>query len=355
LGPLHSSLYLNFNGGKDKIVLGAMILILEAIFDPSFLTHAHGFRPGKGCHTALKEIKRTFPSVNWFLKGNISKCFDIFDHKLLLQLISKRIEDKGFIDLLHKALKSDYMNQEQIFSSDMGTPHGYNLRPILCNILLHDLDVFVLDLQKDFEVQDINIDFRLHNDSSYKKLKYVRFADEFLIGINGNRADCVMIKNKIANFLLNNFKLKLNFDKTKIINAKDEDAYFLKTKLIITPLDKRPLRMAPITKLVNILTEKGLAKQGGKPTRSARFLHYETHQIVKHFKQIWLRLSTYYFFADNYSELEKIHYILKYSCIFTLASKLKLKTAKKVICKFGRKILIRDKENNIIASFPNYL
>jgi hypothetical protein len=329
-----------------------MLLILEAIFDPSFLTHAHGFRPGKGCHTALTEVKRTFFSVKWFIRGNISNCFDIFDHKLLLHLISKRIKDKGFIDLLHKALKSDYMNQEQIFSSDMGTPHGYNLSPILCNILLHGLDEFMLDLQKDFEVQDRNIDSRLHNDSSYKKLIYVRFADEFLLGINGNRADCVMIKEKIGDFLLKNIKLNLNLDKTKIINAKDEAAHFLKTTIIINPLDNRPIRMAPITKLVNILTEKGLAKQGGKPTRSARYLHYETHQIVKHFKQIWLRLSTYYFFADNYSELEKIHYILKYSCIFTLASKLKLKTAKKVFCKFGRNILIRDKENNIIASFP---
>lgn len=129
-----------------------MLLILEAIFEPSFLTHSHGFRPNKGCHTALKEVKNTFSAVNWFIEGDISKCFDTFDHKLLVHLISKRITDKGFIDLLHKALRAGYMFQGQFFSPDIGTPQGSIVSPILCNILLHNLDLFILDLQKDFTV-----------------------------------------------------------------------------------------------------------------------------------------------------------------------------------------------------------
>lgn len=172
--------------------------------------------------------------------------------------------------------------------------------------------------------------------------------------------------------MLNNLKLNLNLDKTKITHARNNSAHYLGTDIKITPLNKRPLRivtrgnstyrmktntrpllMAPIKKLVNKLTEKGIAKNGGIPTRSARFLHFETNQIVNHFKQIWSGLSVYYSFADNYGSLGRIHYILKYSCVLTLASKLKLKTAKKVFTKFGKDINIRDKDNNIIASFPD--
>lgn len=379
---------------RDKIVQGAMLLILEAIFEPSFVTHAHGFRPGKGCHTALKEIKGTFSSVNWFIEGDISKCFDTFDHKLLVQLVSKRIKDKGFIDLLHKALKAGYMFQGQYHSPDLGTPQGSILSPILCNILLHGLDEFVLDLQLNFqvgkrrktnplwrkltraglikEVQDRNIGSRLHNEPSYKRLKYVRYADDFLIGIIGSKEDCVKTRDKIHQFLLDELKLNLNLDKTKITNARVDKAHFLGTDISITPLEKRPLRFitrgtsqfrmtaitkpllqAPIKKLVSKLTEKGFAKHGGTPTRLARMTTFETNQIVKHFWQIWLGLSTYYSFADNYGSLGRIHYILKYSCVLTLASKLKLKTAKRVFAKFGKDILIKDKDDKLMASFPD--
>jgi len=379
---------------RDKIVLSAMLLVLEAIFEPSFITHAHGFRPGKSCHTALKEIKQTFSSVNWFLEGDISKCFDTFDHKLLVHLVSKRINDKGFKDLLHKALKAGYLFQGQLFSPDIGTPQGSIVSPILCNILLHGLDEFVLDLQSKFEigkrrkinpiwrkltrqgrineVHEKNIGSRLHIDPNYKRLKYVRYADDFLIGVIGNKNDCMEIRDKIHNYLQNALKLNLNLDKTVITHARNSKAHFLGTDISITPLDKRPLRlvnrglssyrmksvtkpllMAPIKKLVLKLTERGFAKNGGKPTYLARMLHFETNQIVKHFWQIWLGLSTFYSFTDNYGTLGRIHYILKYSCVLTLASKLKLKTAKRVFAKYGRDILIRDNNNKVIASFPD--
>jgi group II intron reverse transcriptase/maturase len=379
---------------RDKIVQGAMLLILEAIFEPSFVTHAHGFRPGKGCHTALKEIKGTFSSVNWFIEGDISKCFDTLDHKILVKLVSKRINDKGFIDLLYKALRAGYMFQGQYHSPKLGTPQGSIVSPLLCNILLQGLDEFVLDLRDNFqvgkrrktnplwrkltraglikEVHDRNIGSRIHADPSYKRLKYVRYADDFLIGIIGNKADCVEIREKIHHFLLSELKLNLNLEKTKITHARDDKAHFLGTDISITPLEKRPLRfvtrgssnfrmrsntkpliMAPIKKLVLNLTEKGFAKHGGTPSRLARMIPFETNQIVKHFWQIWLGLSTYYSFADNYGSLGRIHYILKYSCVLTLASKLKLKTAKRVFAKFGKDILIKDKNGKKIASFPD--
>ena len=127
-----------------------MLLILEAIFEPSFSTHSHGFRPGKGCHTALKEVKNTYTGISWFIEGAISKCFDYLDHKLLIKAVSQRIADKGFLDLMYKALKAGYMFQGKFFSPELGTPQGSIISPILCNILLHQLDEFILSLKKDF-------------------------------------------------------------------------------------------------------------------------------------------------------------------------------------------------------------
>lgn len=166
--------------------------------------------------------------------------------------------------------------------------------------------------------------------------------------------------------------MNLNLDKTKITHARNNAAHFLGTEIRITPLDKRPLRFvtrkdqtywtksntrpllyAPIRKLVDRLEQKGFAKGGGNPTRLARMIHFEPSQIVKHFYQIWLGLSAYYSFADNYGQLGRIHYILKYSCVLTLASKLKLQTKKKVFAKFGKDIAIKNDKGKIIASFPD--
>jgi nicotine oxidoreductase len=312
---------------RDKIVQAAMLLALEAIFEPSFHTHSHGFRPGKGCHTALKEVKNTFAGVNWFIEGDISKCFDSFDHKLLIQAVARRIDDKGFIDLLHKALRAGYLFQEKFFSPSLGSPQGSIVSPILCNILLHYLDVFILTLKEDFDtgtrrktnpqwkkltrmgrldlVQQMNIGSRLAKDPEYKRMRFVRYADEFLIGVIGSKADCEAIRNKIFEFLLNELKMNLNLDKTKITHAQDSAAHFLGTDIRITPLSKRPLRSiirgsqryksmintrpllhVPVVKIVAKLEERGFAKHGGTPTRLTRLIPFESSHIVKHYWQL---------------------------------------------------------------------
>ena len=402
---------------RDKIVQAAMLLALEAIFEPTFNTHSHGFRPGKGCHTALKEVKNTFTGVNWFIEGDISKCFDSFDHKLLIQAVARRIDDKGFIDLLHKALRAGYLFQGKFFSPSLGTPQGSIVSPILCNIFLHYFDEFILTLKEDFDSgtrrktkpqwrkltrmgrldldHQMNIGSRQANDPEYKRILFVRYAYDFLIGVIGSKADCEAIRNKIFEFLLNELKMNLNLDQTKITlglcqqrprprptQAQDSAAHFLGTDIIITPLSKRPLvplrkdqqklrsiirgskrynsmtntrplLHVPAGKLVAKLEERGFAKHGGTPTRLTRMIPFETPQIVKHFWQIWLGTSAYYSFADNYGQLGRIHYILKYSCVHTLASKLKLGTAKKTFAQFGKNLEIRDGKGRIMASFPN--
>lgn len=376
---------------KDKIVQEAMRMILEAVFEPAFSTHSHGFRPNRSCHTALGEVKRTFTSVNWFIEGDISKCFDSFDHKLIISAVQSRIKDQVFIDILHKALKAGYIQQGKFFSSELDTPQGSTISPILCNILMHQFDVWMMSYMETFNVGErrkanpeyrklarkgelrkahaLNLSPYLGKD--FKRLKYVRYADDFLIGVVGSKEDCENIRSDIARFLSEQVKLDLNLEKTKITHATTEMAVFLGTLIRITPHDKKPYRhvvrgdqsylmksntsvqlLAPIPKLVNKLHSKGLCSARGNPTRWTRMIPCEDNQIVDLYKTMWTGLMNYYSFADNYGALSRIFYILKYSCVLTLAAKHKLGTKKKTFQKYGKCLLI-TRGDKVLTSFPD--
>jgi retron-type reverse transcriptase len=85
---------------RDKIVQEVMRMILEEIFEPTFFPNSHGFRPNRGCHTALRQLKTQFGSASFIIEGDISKCFDTFDHKILISLIERKINDDRFIQLI---------------------------------------------------------------------------------------------------------------------------------------------------------------------------------------------------------------------------------------------------------------
>lgn len=379
---------------RDKIVQESMRLILEAIYEPVFLIHSHGFRPKRSCHTALKEIKNTFTAVNWFVEGDISKCFDSFDHKLLIQAVNKRIVDRAFIDLLHKAFKAGYIDQQKYFSSEIGTPQGSIISPILCNVLMHEFDKW-MEIQMDNfnigkrrkldpeyrklmrngrlrEAHLTGIQSRLAKDTEYKRMRYVRYADDFIIGILGSKVDSIHIRDAANKFLAEELKLELNLDKTKITHATTDFALFLGTQIRITPQNKKPYRqvtrgdqeylmlsntsvqlIVPVGRIVERLIKRNICKKGGKPTRWTKMIPFDDSHIVKLIWQIWLGVSTYYSFVSNYKDISRIHYILKYSCMLTLVSKHKLGTLKRGFKKFGKGIVIRDKEGKILASFPD--
>lgn len=375
---------------RDKIVLAAMFLVLDAIFDPCFSVHSHGFRPGKGCHTALKELRNSFSSVNWFIETDISKCFDSFDHKLLGIAVSERVHDQTFIDLLYNALKVGFISLEKSLSSELGTPQGSVVSPLLCNVLLHKLDLWLEQFMSSFnkgsriysypltpprklaDALPPNIGCQMPIDPHFKRMMFVRYADDFIIGIIGSKEDATLIRDKLRSFLADKLKLEFSMQKTKITHARSEMAHFLGTYIRISPLELRPVRtsipadktliwkvgsrpklLAPINKLVDKLVARGMAKPGGVPTRWGPMIHFEKHQIVKLYWTIWLGICNYYPFVNNSRSLGRIFYILKYSCVLTLAAKLKLGTKAKVFKRFGKDIAILDANGNTLASMPN--
>ena len=78
-------------------------MILEAIYEPVFDSHSHGFRPGKSCHTALRQISSDFTGVVWFIEGDIQGCFDNLNHEKLIEILSRKIKDSRFLNIDHRS------------------------------------------------------------------------------------------------------------------------------------------------------------------------------------------------------------------------------------------------------------
>ena len=136
----------------DKLVQEIIRMLLEAIYEPGFSDHSHGFRPNRSCHTALLEVQNTFTGAKWIVEGDIKACFDNFDHHVLINLLRRRIKDEYFISLMWKFLKAGYMEQWVYHKTYSGTPQGSGMSPILANIYLSELDQFMEEYKARFEV-----------------------------------------------------------------------------------------------------------------------------------------------------------------------------------------------------------
>lgn len=392
--------YLGVASPRDKIVQEAMRMVLESIYEPHFKNVSHGFRPGRSCHSALLSFKYGWGPVSWFIEGDISKCFDSFDHNIIIDIINFRIKDQIFIDLLYKALKAGYIHQRKYFVSDIGTPQGSLISPILCNILLDKFDEFILEFQQFYNIgqyrktnkiytrfyKNFGLDYvHKHNipklwidDPNFKRLYYVRYADDFIIGISGPYSDCCKIRNLIKNFLYLRLKLDLNLDQSKITSALRDKAQFLGAQIYCNPKKAHPYRKkvmggktilfrpkvkivvnANIESILKKLVERGIISKSHKPIAFNRMIPFEAANIVHYMNSMWLGIKNYYSFADNYSRLGYIYILIKFSCMHTLSRKFKLGSLRKGFKKFGSNIEIFNSENSEnlkknypIASFP---
>jgi group II intron reverse transcriptase/maturase len=367
---------------KDKIVQDCIRMYLEAIYEPIFSDRSHGFRPNRSCHTALQQISKGFNGVKWFIEGDIKGCFDSIDHAVLLSILSRKIKDSRFINLIRKFLKAGYLENWKYHTTYSGTPQGGILSPILANIYLHELDLKIEEIKKSFDApakrkqtheytakcwqiekikksinectnaDEKNIlisELKRHKkelcqipakDSSDKKIVYVRYADDFLIGINGTKEDCQRIKNLLKDFLRDNLKLELSDEKTKITHSS-ECADFLGYKIRVrrnNQLKKRSDGVVQRTlnqtvelliplqeKIERLLFDKNLAvaDENGKlkPIHRNALVNNTDLEIVDSFNAITRGICNYYSIASNYSKLDYFVYLMEYSCLKTLARK----------------------------------
>ena len=220
-----------------------------------FSNKSHGFRPNRSCQTALKQIQNTFTGANWFVEGDIHACFDSFDHHVVIDLLRKRIDDEAFIQLIWKFLKAGYMEQWTFNRTYSGVPQGSGVSPVLANIYLHELDKFMERYAENFNTEAKRKHFStaykssvgkayryrkkgreiwdslseeekkircknlkelekieksttpyVYNDSNYKRVQYTRYADDFIIGVIGSKADAEAIKKDVKSIEIRNVR-----------------------------------------------------------------------------------------------------------------------------------------------------
>ena len=263
---------LGISAANDKLVQEVIRMILESIYEPIFSDNSHGFRPQRSCHTALKEISKTFSGVKWFIEGDIKACFDSFDHTILVNILRKRIADEAFIGLICKFLKAGYMENWEYHHTYSGIAQGSGFSPVLANVYLNELDTHIDGLKakmtennsekrnknpkytevehqiqglirqysKDWEeideeekqrrakeIKQLRSKLRTMStyvlgDPEFKGLQYTRYADDFIIGIIGSKEEARSIVNDIAEFLKDKLGLTLSLEKTLITYAHDK-------------------------------------------------------------------------------------------------------------------------------------
>lgn len=373
----------------DKLIQEVLRMILEAVYEPVFLDCSHGFRPNRSCHTALKSIKKGFNGIRWFIEGDIKGCFDNIDHTVLVNIINRKIKDARLIKLIWKLLKAGYCEDWQYHLTYSGTPQGGICSPLFANIYLHELDKFVVQIAKEFdkpkkkkftdayqkiaskleyirkklktaegtekekllkrrEVLRKELLRTPSKSQTDKKLKYVRYADDFLIGINGSKEDCVMVKRRLSEFTSGTLKMELSEEKT-LITHSNEYARFLgydvrvrrdgkikhggpgnRTKRTLNgmvelcvPLDDKITRFMFDNKVIR-QTQDGRMK----PERRKSLLRCTELEIVSAYNAELRGLCNYYSMASNFNKMCYFAYLMECSCLKTLAGKHKCKTGK---------------------------
>ncbi len=128
---------------SDKLVGEVVRLLLEAYYEPTFSAHSHGFRPGRGCHTALRDVATTWTGTTWFIEGDISDCFGSLDHSVMIEILAEKIHDNRFLRLVRNMLTAGYLEDWRYHATLSGAPQGGVVSPVLSSIYLHKLDAYV--------------------------------------------------------------------------------------------------------------------------------------------------------------------------------------------------------------------
>lgn len=391
----------------DKLVQEVVRMILESIYEPTFLNTSHGFRPKRSCHTALQYVQKNFTGVKWFVEGDIKGCFDHVDHHVLVNILRRRIQDEHFIGLIWKFLKAGYMEDWVYHNTYSGTPQGSIISPILANIYLNELDVFMAQYAQTFRQGDkrrINPDYKKtldkrrgkqewlkrneHKisqeqkaavkaeideinqylrtipyvdpmDDGYKRLVYVRYADDFLIGVIGSKVDAKQVKADVGQFIRQQLHLELSQEKTLITHGSDfaqflsfqitasteqnstrtkagyiKRSYTGRIKLYV-PKEKWLKRLLSYGALKIQYDKNNGNKEIWEPICRSGLRNLDDLEILNQYNAEIRGLYNYYRIAHNATVLNNFLYVMKYSMYKTFAGKYRT-SMRKIIQKYTK-------------------
>jgi len=355
---------------SDKLVQEVIRLILEAYYEPQFSDSSHGFRPERGCHTALKSVAQTWTGTKWFIEGDIKGFFDNIDHQVLLSVLREKIHDNRFIRLIENLLKAGYLEDWIYHPTLSGAPQGGVLSPLLSNIYLDRLDQFVEMIllprynrgearRRDADYARLSVRRRnclktgrfaeakaAHKqlktmssvdtqDPDYRRLRYVRYADDFLLGFVGPKAEAEEIKELLKAFLRDTLKLELSPEKTLLTHATTGAARFLGHDIsCYAPGDKTDHLGRRITGGISLRIPAEVIEgrcatymKAGQPMHRAKLASESVYAIIQKFQAEYRGFVQYYVHAQNLAWLQRLHWVMKIALLRTLALKFRSSVA----------------------------
>lgn len=406
---------------EDKLVQEVVRMILEAIYEGHFETTSHGFRPKRSCHTALLHIQKTFSGAKWFIEGDIKGFFDNIDHDVLVGILRERISDDRFIRLIRKFLKAGYVEDWTFHNTYSGMPQGGIVSPILANIYLDKLDKYVKEYIRHFDMGTKRRPGKESNDlanerkrtvrklkkvkdgtekaalvarlkaieqeraafpsgdemdGSYRRLKYIRYADDFILGIIGSKEDVLRIKEDIKSFLSESLALELSEEKT-LITHTGKSAKFLGYEITVTrnnhqrrdvqgrlrrTYGKRVRLNVSMATLRDKLLEYGAmeiklrnGKEVWKPKCRSGLIFNDDLEILDRYNRETVGFCNYYLIANNCVVLHNFRYIMEYSMYKTFAGKYR-STVRKINKKYrlNKLFTVKYEQKGVIKSRTFY-
>jgi len=354
---------------SDKLLQEVVRMLLEAYYEPQFSGHSHGFRAGRGCHTALQSIYPGWRGTTWFIEGDIAQCFDKLDHSILLDILGEKIHDNRFLRLINGLLQAGYLENWRYHATLSGSPQGGIVSPLLANVYLDRLDKHIeanllpvynrgrrrrpyrpymrlwqqacrLEQQGNWKAgrtlrrQMKTMTSRDPHDPSYRRLHYCRYADDWLCGFTGPKREAEQIKVEIGQFLRNKLKLELSQAKTLITHGRTHPARFLGYEIVVLDADdKRDHRghrsingQIGLKVPVDVIRAKCKPYlHRGRPIRRTERTVNSDFSIVAQYQAEFRGIAGYYQLAFNLHRLHKVKYVMQRSLVKTLARKFRIR------------------------------
>lgn len=403
---------------NDKIVQEVLRMILEAIYEPCFSKTSFGFRPGLGCHDALEHIERKFRWVDYVIEGGVEQAYPSINRDVLVnRCLRKRIRDERFLNLVWRCLKCGVLDNNTYEKTVTGIPQRGVIGPILTNIYYNELDDWVeakmieynqsvssrkspayISIERKIGRRAKRLPTLCSKSIEYKnlvkeiktlrklritipsladprvKIEYVRYADDWMIGVAGDKLLSFQIKTEVSKFIQNELKQSINSRKTRITNLRKGTATFLgyhiflpetktlhkykgaKTTTQTIRRGNNQLRFdLPQDRVIKRLVERGYVRSINNRIRSiskADYAHLERHAIVAHYKSLILDILAYYSGATKRGRLQYIQYLIHMSCAMTLGHHHNM-SCSKIFKKYGKSLEVKipDRPNKSVQ-FP---